>query len=113
MKPLVIAAAMLAIAAGARAQTPKPKTLDDVVAHGAAAEKALEHNALLGSVAEQLSHACEKYAADHNISAKAGANDRVTNLITAIFYCRMRESMPPVTSRPLFARKECRLHECA
>ena len=68
MKCVMIAAAVCAFAVPAWAQAPTAKTLDQVVAHGAAAERALEHNALLGSIAEQISHACEKYAADHNIS---------------------------------------------
>ena len=83
MKRIVIACAMLAAAAGAQAQTPKAKTLDEVVAHGAAAEKALEHNALLGSVAEQISHACEKYAADHNISVSIFIVDQYGQIVHA------------------------------
>lgn len=69
MKRFVVmatACAMLAVGNGS-ASAQKARTLDEVVAHGAAAERALEHNALLGSVAEQISHACEQFAAQRNI----------------------------------------------
>ena len=83
MKCVMIAAAVCAFAVPAWAQAPTAKTLDQVVAHGAAAERALEHNALLGSIAEQISHACEKYAVDHNISVSIFVVDQYGQVIHA------------------------------
>jgi glc operon protein GlcG len=69
MKYFAVAAAAAAMvaAAGASASAQKARTLDEVVAHGAAAEKAMERSASLGSVAEEISHACEQFATQHNI----------------------------------------------
>jgi uncharacterized protein GlcG (DUF336 family) len=81
MRHAIIAAAVWMVAASAWAQAPKAKTLDQVVAHGAAAERAQEHNAMLGSIAEQISHECEKYAAEHNISVSIFIVDQYGQIV--------------------------------
>jgi uncharacterized protein GlcG (DUF336 family) len=64
---IAAAAAVMLAASSGTASAQKARTLDEVVAHGKAAEQAMERSAILGSVAEEISHACEQFAKDHNI----------------------------------------------
>jgi uncharacterized protein GlcG (DUF336 family) len=83
MRYIVVAASVWLMAGNAWAQAPKAKTLDQVVAHGAAAERAMERNLLLGSIAEQISHECEQYAVAHDIGVSIFIIDQFGQVIHA------------------------------